>query len=58
MRATNKKAFIHEEKRLFYIVLYYSDEILAVTDNLQEAFEIAEKTEDAVVTDEKDNVLY
>lgn len=50
--------FVVSEAKLYYVVLYYSDEIIDITDDLQKAFQIAMKNDNAVVTDEKDNILY
>lgn len=50
--------FVVSEKRLYYVVMYYSDEIIDITDDLQKAYQIAMKNDNAVVTDENDNILY
>ena len=50
--------FVVSETRLYYVVLYYSDEIIDITDDLQKAYKIAMENDNAVVTDEKDNILY
>ena len=50
--------FVVSEAKLYYVVLYYSDETIDITDDLQKAFQIAMKNDNAVVTDEKDNILY
>ena len=50
--------FVVSEEKLYYVVLYYSDEIIDITDDLKKAFQIAMENDNAVVTDEKDNILY
>ena len=43
---------------MYYVEDYYTDEIITITDDINIAIDISEKTPDSIVTDEKDDVYY